>query len=521
MIKKRIDFLFKSKRIYFVFLALVIVDRLFLLTNFSFKFVGSDDMIFWEASHDYLQGKFYAPYFYGQDYNFMLESLFAVPLLALNVPYYQALPISTSFIALFPFVFFSYTLFKRGYVTESIFIISIPLLLPIEYGMLSSMTRGFIQGLFFCGFLVLPLLEPLKKSSWIIFSTMTAAAYVFNPNAVLFLFPVCLYMWMSNFKQIRFYLITVLCALPILSIEYFSQQFFVSNKETIIHRKPVLEYSFNVCLDSLKELDIYFSNFSPLTWFAGWLSLVIAFIIGIALLRRDVKKGVSLILGVLFILSTLGFNKTHDRLDTIFLSSQRMFLAIPLFIGLAAYWGRDLLAVSNNYFKVGLLATVICTLCIKLSLLNAVIDQHTKEKNYGSISIKKVKDLTCECARIKDTLTIYPVDLIIYSASWQKHLNSAVMEFCNYGCPLLEKGFPTSMMSIYDRRSWVFNQKKSAVVKNILIYNSDADFNILQSMKNCKLLTTQDPKMFIISNNTLPTDSLFRLLKLDLWMKAP
>lgn len=522
MIVNILKFLLNDKRIYFVVLAFVIIDRIFLLTQFGFKFVGSDDMIFWQGAHDYMHGEFHTPYFYGQDYNFMLESVIAVPFLLLNIPYYQALPLSTTILSIFPFFIFSYTLYRRGYLSESLFFISLPLFLPIEYGILTTMTRGFISGLFFCGFLVFPLLNPTKKSSWIISATMISAAYIFNPNSLVFSFPVAVYMLLCNFKQLSFYLISVLSALPILLIEHFAKDYCDAHPNLMVHHALMLEYKTDLLFGSFKELDVYFSFFSPLIWFAGWLVLVAILLIGISLMKRDPKKAFSLILGVLFILFTLGINKIHDHIGTIiFLSSKRMYICIPLLTGLAFFWQRKWIVVNNDHFKIAMMSTVICTVCIKLSILDSVIDRHTKEKNYGAISIRKVDDVRCECARIKDTLAVHPASLVMFVASWKYQLNSSVMEFYNYGCPLLEKDFPKTMMNIYERRDWVFLKESKAVAKNILFYNSDIDFNIIWNMKNCKILSDQDPKMFLIYNNTLPTDSLFRFLKLDLWTKAP
>jgi len=60
--------------------ALVIISRILTLTEFSFKYTGSDDVIFWQTAMDYSKGIFHEPFFYGQNYNYALESIIAVPL---------------------------------------------------------------------------------------------------------------------------------------------------------------------------------------------------------------------------------------------------------------------------------------------------------------------------------------------------------------------------------------------------------------------------------------------------------
>lgn len=505
------------QKIYFFSLILVLIDRYLLLSHFGFRFVGSDDTIFWLGAHDYLHGEFYTPYFYGQDYNFMLESIFAVPLLALNVPYYIALPLSTSFVTLFPFFMFSYVLLKRGYVVESMIFLLIPLTLPIEYGILSSTTRGFASGLFFCGFLVFPILEPHKKSSWVICALATSLGYFVNPSSVIFSLPVNLFILFQNFHSIFYYLIYLACALPVFITEHYAKQFVLSRHDYNCHPFMKLEFKWEFMTKNLDKLDNYFSYFTPVTWFAGWLGLVLIFLIGLLLFKQDKRKSIVLMIGVLFIFLSLGVNKIHDHLDTIFLTSARMYLCIPLFFGLACCWGRKLLNTTDQSILIALTGAAISIFLIKVSLLDQVIDRYTLKKNYGAVAIKKVDDLCKECDRIKDSLAVHPADLVLFSPSWKFDYNVPQIEFYNYACPLLEKNFPPTLINMFERRAWVLNKEKKTVAKTILFYNPDIDLDLLHSLKNCKILTLQDPKMFVLTNNSLTTDSLMRSLRLPLW----
>src|SRR3954463_8159160 len=205
MLTKKFSFLNNPTFIYGVLVAFVILDRIFIYTHFNHKFVGNDDLIFWQGATDYMKGDFYAPYFYGQNYNVMLESFFAIPFLKLGLSYKLAFFIATSSIALFPFFLFSIVLFKKQYVPEAFFFLVIPLLLPVEYGIITSISRGFVNGLFFTGFFVFPLLYPEKKSSWIIAALAASIGHVVNPNLIIVSFPLYLYLLFVNFKKIYFY----------------------------------------------------------------------------------------------------------------------------------------------------------------------------------------------------------------------------------------------------------------------------------------------------------------------------
>lgn len=502
-----------EKGIFVLLLLLVFLDRFFLLINFSFKYVGSDDLIFWQSATDYMHGTFHEPYFYGQNYNFMLESLFAIPFLKLGIPYHYTFPIITSLISLFPFLLFSTVLFKKKILIEALFFLIIPISLPIEYGILTSITRGFVTGIFFSSFLIFPLLNPTKKSNWIIAAFSLSLGYIFNPNSLIFSIPACLYIFLNNYKNISFYLINLVVILPILSIEYFAKNFYFLNKDYNVCSMWSLGFDYRDIIANFNHLDIFFNYVSPVFWFAGWLILIILLFIGIFLIKKDWKIAISILIGILFIIITLGINKVNDHLDTIFLSSTRMYLAIPLFTGLVFLWGINKFLVPNKYIKAGIIIIAICTFCLKSTLLSAVIKKHTTITNYGAVAIKKIQDLKCECNEIKSIAIKNNVNLIIYVPDGK--LNVPAMEFYDYGCPLIENDFPKTMLTVYEKRTWVYLKEKYKVEKNILIYGSDQVVNNLKVINNYEIIST-NPNIILIKNNTIDTESLLGLFNIEL-----
>jgi hypothetical protein len=102
----------------------------------------------WQGVMDYSAGIFHEPRFYGQSYNLMLESLFAVPLYKLGIPIYKALPIITSFFTIFPYLLITFLTFRKKSTTAGLIILSIPLLLLNEYALITCLSRGFVTGIF-------------------------------------------------------------------------------------------------------------------------------------------------------------------------------------------------------------------------------------------------------------------------------------------------------------------------------------------------------------------------------------
>ena len=64
---------------FIVFLVTLVIDRVITLIRFGFIYTDIDQTVMWNGAYDYSRGIFHEPFFYGQAYNYMLESLLAVP----------------------------------------------------------------------------------------------------------------------------------------------------------------------------------------------------------------------------------------------------------------------------------------------------------------------------------------------------------------------------------------------------------------------------------------------------------
>jgi hypothetical protein len=512
MIQKVSAFLIRNKVTFLLLSALVLADRILLLINFHFRYTGSDDLIFWQAATDYMHGIFHEPYFYGQDYNFMLEAVFAIPLLAMGIPHHIALPLSSAFISLFPFFFIAWVLYKRNYFKESFVFIVIPLLLPVEYGMLASVTRGFVSGLFFSSFLIFPLLEPTKKSSFLIAALSLSLGYIFNPNSLTFALAVAVYLFLCNYKRFSFYWINAIVGIPILLVEFFAKRFYVLHPDHKVNGMWDLHFSFSQLFENFKGLDKFYGMYTPLLWSAGWAILVFIFIAGIFIWKKDWRKGVALISCILFIIAMPGINKVNDRLDTLFFSSERMFLGIPLLTGLAFFWGREFFTAAEK-IKYAIVGIAVVTFCIKCSMLLPAIDHNTSRTNLGPVAIKKINEVKCDCEKIAKTAAAHHIGLVVFAPEFD--YNVSEMAFYNYGCRFFEKDFPKTVVTIYEKRTWEFNSAKTNIEKNVMIFGSEIALDSIRAAGNPEVLDTANPKIFIYKNNQLRTDSLLKRLKIE------
>lgn len=493
--------------------AMVLIIKFLTLSEFCFQYTGSDDLIFWQSTMDYSNGIFHEPFFYGQNYNYAFESIISVPLVAIGVPVYIALPIMSSFVGIFPFFLFSIILFRKDYALNSYMFLLIPLTLPIEYDIITSITRGFTIGLFFCSFLIFPLLNPSKKKSFIILGLSVSTGYIMNPNSLIFSFPICLYLLFINYKKPLFYSLSIVSAIPALIIQYFSRQFYVHNPEYNVHSMWQLDFSFERMVDGFCHLDKFFRYLTPVLWLGNWVVVFVIIILGIISMKTNWKKGLSILLCSLFIFILLGVNKINDDIGVIFLSSTRMFLAIPLLLGLAIFWTKKEFVNKKNWQLI-ILTIAISVFLVKISSYSSVINAHTQKENYGPVAIKKLSDLEKECSEIQQITSQYNIDLIVFIPNWEYNVPS--MEFYNYGCSILEENLSSSVMNIYERRTWVFQQEKNSVRKNILLFNQNLDkVEEYRKVVDCEIVS-KTPNILLIRNNNRNLTELSQIFDFQL-----
>lgn len=493
----------KNGVLFICLLVLLLAARLTTLFYYGFEFTGNDDVVFWQMAHDYAHGVFHEPFFYGQNYNFGLEPFLAVPLVWLNVPLYIGLPIISSLLGIFPFVFFAVVLFRRGFVLSSYFFLIIPLTLPIEYDILTSVSRGFTSGLAATAFLVFPLLQPTSKKSFVIFGFATAVGFVLNPNSILFSFPIGLLLLLENYKKPAFYLLSIGVGIPFLALKYWAEQFYEINDEYIVHFMWELTYSFSLLLEGLSYLDKFFRHLTPVFWEGNWFILIILVILSVVLLKKNQQKGIIILATLVVALALMGVNKVNDGMKTVFLTPVRMYLSVPLILALAFFW-FPVKEQLQNKVQLVVVTLAFSVFLVKISVYPTLINSLTEKTNYGPVAIQSIEKLKNQCTDLEAILNQHSVDLVVFMPTWDRNIPE--IEFLNYGCSLLHPMELSSVMNIYERRTWVYQDVKSNARKNVLLFNHSIE-NIESYRDRVEFeIIGQHPNLLLLKNNhkTLP-----------------
>ncbi len=484
--------------IYLVLLLLVILFRFLVLVRFGFKYTDSDQTIMWLGLKDYASGVFHEPRFYGQAYSSMIEALVAVPLYKLGLPANKCLPLINSLFALAPFVLISFfTLLKKS-PKMALVITSIPLLLPVEYSLLTTIPRGFVAGIFVASLGCLSIFYPKSKWGFFLLSFTGVIGFSLNFNAVLLFLPCLIYLFLENVKNKTFYLYTILGFALGFGIHFLVNYFYVLHPFNDVH-KIVLHFSFSNIWIGIKKIDPFLNTMSPVFWKTGFLVLFAFAIIGIFLFRKkEHSKAISVISIPVFVILTLGINKVHDGTLSIFYSYARMYLAIPVLLAVSLSF---LKANNSKLFYIYLLLPFVY-LTYQVSQLNSVIEESLRPSNDDKVAVATVDKFTSECNHLQDICNTYKIDLVII-------VNHPYCDFYDYGCTATMPNFPKTIRPSYERRTWRFIEDENTVYKNILFVdigrNASSNQGALEMLPN-------ETGLFVLKNNTKRTIDLFNQL---------
>ena len=488
--------------IYLLILALVLIVRYLVLINFAFKYTDSDQSIMWLGLKDYSKGIFHEPRFYGQAYNSMLEALFTVPLYKLGLAAYKALPIVTSILTLLPYIIISLFAFLKKNTKISFVILSIPLLLPIEYSLITSLSRGFVTGICISAIGCIATFYPRSKFSFLFCGLIAILAYTINSNSVLLSFPCLLFLFLENIKNKYFYLFSSIGIIVGLIIHFWINYFYLLHPYYNLHQMQ-LDFSPGTLIASLTELDIYFNNTIPIFWGTGFLVLPLFLIIAFLLYRKkEYTKAITVALIPITIILSLGIGKVHDGTDSIFFSYSRMYLSIPILLGFSLSFFTGITNSKLFYFYL----LIPCTFFFyQINILNDKIAANISPSKNHVVSVIEVKKLADECNYLKTICTDNKIQLIVISDHW-------FYDFYDYGCPSCMDSFPNTLRPSYERRTWRLLEDERKIYPTILIIdtkrNFACEFNFVKKVDHTE-------NFYIIENNKLHTMDLLNLIHIE------
>lgn len=507
MINKIIDILKKESVLngfFFLFIAIILLNRVFLFLSVNVDCIDNDQVVMWLGAKHYSQGLFYEPRFYGQDYNTMMEALFAVPFIKSGVPIYYAVPIATHLIFLTPFLFTALYLFFKKQKAIAIIVLSVLLCMPTGYDIMNSIPRGFVTGVFFTTLFIVNVLNP-KNLVFILLNTCLAyIGYLVNQNSVLVSAPFLCYLFLENYKDKKYYLYSAIGLLLAMPVAYGLNHFYKLNPDYVFY--PANNYfSFEFFKDAITHLD---KRFAHIGFFIEETSILVlmAFLgLGFLLYKRNKKAFVSFLIFICVIIVSFFSSKVYDGIVWPFYSYSRMYLGIPIAICLFLWLAK------LNYSKL-VLPVILVTLSfsiIKEINFKKNMAYHTQEKFWGHVHLNTLEDLQNTLKTYKRFCDENKVDLfVIINSVWKD-------DEINYAGPALYDNFPNTFKPSFERRTWRIKEEQQNIEERFIIYVADYNYDtfIKENYKDIDINRLDDYGLFLIKNNKRTTVDFVKHIK--------
>lgn len=489
--------------LFVVFVLLVLGIRALVFLNFSTQVIDSDQPYMWLGARDYAEGKFMEPRYYGQDYNTFMEALIAAPFLWLELPVYQAVPIASIIISLFPFLFAASYLFCRKLRIHAVCVLGIVLCLPVSYDMLCALPRGFTTGIFFTSFFIISLLNPHHMRTLGINTVLAVLAYFVSANSVLVSIPFLFYMFLLNYKSRWYYIITVLCVVLTVPVLYLIFDRFYKLHPDYVMNDLTLRYSTDYFGFAVSKFNKLFKQVSFFSDESSWPLFAALLLFAFLLARKRHAFFYALCLFVVFLGFSLCFGKTLDGTDWLFMSHSRMYLGIPILFVLMI----PLINIKTPKRFYFLVAVPFVYGIYKSSQVEVTFKKHEAMELWSGVRLIKLEQALSTAKVYGEACHKAGADFLFVSNTfWMNTLLA-------YGGPALFDDYPATQEIKRDKRYWVREENKNRVIRKMVVVSSN--FNLDREMPQGSMLVIRrldDYGMHLIDNNSYTTSQLADLI---------
>lgn len=438
---------------------LTIIERAYVLAVFGFRYIGIDDALIQQVAIDYGHGIFREPFLYGQNYNPMLEAVLAAPFVRLGAAPWIVLPIITSVLGLLPFWSFSLFALKKHAPAAALVLAVFPLLLPIEWGLISTMPRGWVHGL--AGLALMPWLFQLRNP-WLRHGSTALIAVtcvLINANAAPIVAGALVWLALRDGRMPSFWISNMAAMAAGYALHSWALAWYQVRPGSVIHPLNAADLAFDPALlkDAVLHLNTHVLHLHPFGSM-GWLNAVLIIAVGIVLFRRDERcTTIAILLALSVMLIGLGLPKLHEGCASVFFPKSRMLLGLPLLTAVCvAMLLRD--AVVSRRAAALLLPLTIVGLFLKSSRVQAHVNREMARQECAWVREEPLSVIRGQCEIIAETAFTYGCDLIV-PVRWpgikEDHRSHFTAHFTCYACAQLVHGFPDVYGAGFDRRSWI------------------------------------------------------------------
>jgi len=451
--------------VFLLLLSLLLFNRLLIFQTAN-QYVDSDQPFMWQATKDFSEGKFYEPRFYGQNYNTFLEALVAVPFYKAGMPVYQAVPLATHVLFLFPLFFSLIYLYKTGRRRQAIAGASLLLCLCISFDIVTSAPRGFVTGLFFTSFFVMSFHRPQDLRLLLLNGLLLCIGYFVNPNIALAGGPLMFYALIHNYRRPGFYAVCALMLVSFIPLYYFFDAFYERHPEYIVY-ELINSFSPEYFIQNINNLDACFTHIGFFIENKSFtlLAAMAAMLLATWFAGPKVFYTWLVFLGILAIALFAG--KTREGTLWPFYSYSRMYLAVPFVF----VWLIGLLPFRSSTVLLLLLAAALIFETKRLQTTRTQVDEIARAEHATGVRIFPLTAVLEGINFYKNFCDKNQVDhLLISTTFW-------LGPYLAYGGPAVHPDFPSTEETWADRRYWIRLEKQQEIYPRFVLISINFDFD--------------------------------------------
>jgi hypothetical protein len=431
---------------------------------FSLRYTDGDQTLMWVGAMEMGKGLFYEPAFYGQSYNTMLEGFLAVPLHWLHMPVNAGTALMSSVLGILPYIVLSVYFYRRGFLFAALTMLALPLMLPTEFTVLTSIPRGFVTGIALACFVFILIQKPGRRNIFFA-GLLSALSFSINPNSVLFI-AFCFFL-IAQDKEMRWkHLLAGLAGAAFgLSYFIFVKWFYYYHPESALHTGHDLYLDPASFISGLKNLPDYFTGLAPFSDLAGFMIIPgILFCAWILYRKKVTRPALAYLLLFFFVVFCFFIKKVHDGTASVFFPYSRMFLALPLLAGLVTYFLEvRRVVIKENVKRVFIIVTILAFI-VKMIIMPERIARIVKI-NSGIVDVARISRLKTRAQEIGIIARKNNAHLLVFCRK---------NDLLDYSLPVLMEGSIQTIAPNYERRTWIMKeQMPQRRNENVVLCNED------------------------------------------------
>ncbi len=299
--------------------------------NFSIVYTDPDQLVVAEAAKIYASLRLPEPFFFGQNYLLLIESMLSAPLVALGIRADMATLFVAGLLFYTPFIMAVYFVSKYRHPRTAAWFLVFPLLLDPKYNLVALMPRGFI-GSVGTGAIALMIFVVSSNRKWQFLCTLILgiAAAAYTPSIM---YAPLLLLNSRRADTLR-YIFFFLIGFGLVKI---GNVFYAMHPEYLVASAWPLQFSVHRFFTSLN-----LSTISPLLLSAPVTGTLLVYSLSLRNTRIEQIKLwrlIGAISGVAIVcLLALSSPKIDDAGDSVYFSGIRFFLPLPFCILAALAW---------------------------------------------------------------------------------------------------------------------------------------------------------------------------------------